>query len=246
MQQFRSRDESAHSSSVGIQSRLTSLRSRCYDPAGEEPMFTSTNPSPQPSPRLAGRGSCFHLVQVSRACCPKGLSQHRLGGGQLRAGKFAGPRCENRIGSRHQGPPSTRGQNEPIERTSVPNASTSASAALIAGRRTVRASRMRTFWRVAIRWSWICCRHNRRHRARLNPWLFAASAKLPSSKYWRRRRSARAAALCAARRHSSKRSCRSCRLTTRPTAERVQRVRSGQLPHPPSAVPYSHARCFFT
>ena len=26
---------------------------------GEEPMFTSTNPSPQPSPRLAGRGSYF-------------------------------------------------------------------------------------------------------------------------------------------------------------------------------------------
>ena len=29
---------------------------------GEEPMFTSTNPSP----RLAGRGSCFRSVRVSR------------------------------------------------------------------------------------------------------------------------------------------------------------------------------------
>ena len=40
-------------------------------PCGKEragvrrPMFTSTNPSPQPSPRLAGRGSCFHSVRVS-------------------------------------------------------------------------------------------------------------------------------------------------------------------------------------
>ena len=29
-------------------------------------MFTSTNPSPQPSPRLAGRGSYFRSVRVSR------------------------------------------------------------------------------------------------------------------------------------------------------------------------------------
>ncbi len=176
----------------------------------------------------AKNGAAPWVWRILRACCPKGSSQHGSGGGQLRAGKFAGPRCENRIGSRHHAPPSTHGQNELSECMSVPNASTNASAALIAGRRTVRASKPRTFWMVAIRWSWICCRHNRRYRARLNPWLFAASTKRPSSQYWRRRRSARAAALCAARRHSSKRSCRSCRLTTRPTTERVQRVRSGQ------------------
>src|ERR1035437_3543339 len=37
------------------------------------PMFTnvtSINPSPQPSPRLAGRGSCFRSVRVSRCAQP--------------------------------------------------------------------------------------------------------------------------------------------------------------------------------
>jgi len=52
-----------------------------------------------------------------------------------------------------------------------------------------------TFCTPAISQSWICCRHKRRQRARLNPCSLAARPKLPSISHCRRRRSRPASTL---------------------------------------------------